>query len=199
LDRGFGFAVVTEGRIVSWAMSDCVVHNKAEIGVYTMPEYRRQGLGVCAASAAVEFALGERKIELIGWHCNEGNIASQKTAEKVGFKLNIKHQRHYIVRPIWRHHAELGLRDFHTGDYQGCVERYRYVFGQTNEAENHIYHLAAMAAGKLGDKNDSIIWLKKAAERGWKNLNYTNSRSEFNSLRRTSEWDLIIQKIKENN
>lgn len=177
LKHGFGYAVMAGDQMVSWCMSDCVAKNQAEIGIYTLPEYRRQGLGTIAAAAAVEYCL-HSGMEAVGWHCNDGNIASQRTAEKVGFKRQKTRERHYLVRPEWRHFAELGLRDFHNGEFESCVKRYRTVFSLTHEAEDYIYHLAAMAAAQTGDLDHAIIWLRQAAQRGWKNLSYTESRGE---------------------
>lgn len=197
LDHGFGFAVMAENRMVSWSMSDCVARNQAEIGIYTLPAYRRQGLGTIAVAAAVEHCLNQG-MESVGWHCNDGNTASQRTAERIGFEHQKTFERHYLVRPEWRHYAESGLRDFHNGEFESCVEKYRAAFELTNEAENYIYHLAAMAAGKVNNMDQALLWLRAAAERGWENLSYTEGRIEFEPLKKTREWESIIQMIKRN-
>jgi len=137
-------------------------------------------------------------IKSVGWHCNDGNTASQRTAEKVGFELVKTLDRHYIVRPEWRHYAELGLRDFHNGEFHDCVEKYEVVFRLTNEAEDYIYHLAAMAAGKTGDLKKALTWLREATDRGWANHLYTESRVEFEPLRDFPEWETIIMIMKKN-
>jgi GNAT superfamily N-acetyltransferase len=197
LKYGFGSAVMDGDCMVSWSMSDCVTGNHAEIGIYTMPEYRRRGLASIAAAAAVENCL-KQDIETVGWHCNDGNTASQRTAEKVGFEHINTFERHYILRPEWRHYGELGLRDFQNGDFDDSVGKFHLVFEQTNEAENYVYHLAAVAAAKIGQFDQSLIWLREAAQRGWANLSYTNSRPEFDSLKESSEWGSIIAKMAEN-
>jgi RimJ/RimL family protein N-acetyltransferase len=61
-------------QIVSWYMSDCVAGNQAEIGIYTPPEYRRQGIRTIAA--AVEYCLNSG-VESVGLHCNDDNIAAE--------------------------------------------------------------------------------------------------------------------------
>jgi hypothetical protein len=178
-------------------MSDCVAGNEAEIGIYTVPEYRRLGLGTIAVAATVEHCFNQG-MDFVGWHCNDDNTASQRTAQRVGFELQKTLERHYIVRPTWRHLAELGLRDFHRGDFNTCVDRYREVFELTNEAEDYIYHLAAMAASQAGDLMRSLTWLSEAAERGWKNHSYTAGRIEFQPLKKMPEWATILSLMKKN-
>jgi RimJ/RimL family protein N-acetyltransferase len=197
LTHGFGFVVMDGDIWASWSMSDCVAKSEAEIGIYTMPEYRRRSLGTIAVAAAVDYCVS-RGIESIGWHCNDGNTASQRIAEKVGFELIKTLERYYIVRPEWRHYAELGLRDFHNSEFHDCVEKYEAVFRMTNEAENYIYHLAAIAAGKIGNLKKALTWLRKAADRGWANYLYTESRMEFESLRDFPEWETIVVIMKKN-
>jgi len=197
LTHGSGFAVMVGDQMVSWSMSDCVAKNHAEIGIYTVPEHRRKGLGTIAAAATVEYCLNTG-IESVGWHCNDSNIASQRTAKKIGFVYQDTFIRHYIVSPEWRHIAELGLRDFHNGEFLNCLDKYRNVFELTDEAEDYIYHIAAMAAGKVGEFDQSLTWLQGAVAHGWKNLAYTESRIEFEPLKGSPEWGSIIRMVREN-
>ncbi|MBO0812360.1 MAG: GNAT family N-acetyltransferase [Microlunatus sp.] len=90
LARGFGVAAVQDDMIVSWSVADCVVADRAEIGIHTVPEYRRRGLATQVTAAAVTDAF-RRGLTQVGWHCNEDNPGSYRTAEAVGFSL----RRHY--------------------------------------------------------------------------------------------------------
>jgi GNAT superfamily N-acetyltransferase len=80
---GFGFSIVTEGRVVCWCTSEYVSKGKCGIGIETLQEYQRRGLATITASAFVERC----KDECIKpyWECNAENIASKRVAEKIGF------------------------------------------------------------------------------------------------------------------
>lgn len=93
LARGFGVAAVQDERIVSWSVADCVLADHAEIGIHTVPEYRRRGLATQVTAAAVRDAF-DRGLTQVGWHCNEDNPGSYRTAEAVGFTL---HRRYDYV------------------------------------------------------------------------------------------------------
>ena len=73
-----------EQQVVSWSIADCVSGERCEIGIHTLPEYRRQGLATITAAAAVDFAFSHG-FKVVGWHCDDDNVGSWKTAEKVGF------------------------------------------------------------------------------------------------------------------
>ncbi len=90
VEAGLGRIVEHEGRIVSWCMPDCVAGRRCEVGIHTLPEFRRRGLAACAVAATVEGCL-ERGFEWVGWHCWSENEASANLAQKVGFRLVCDH------------------------------------------------------------------------------------------------------------
>lgn len=88
MEHGFGFSMMHQNQLVSWSLADCVSGNHCEIGIQTLPEYRRQGLATHTAAATVDYAL-QHGFTQIGWHTSEDNIGSIKVAEKVGFQKSI--------------------------------------------------------------------------------------------------------------
>nr|WP_272955894.1 GNAT family N-acetyltransferase [Actinopolymorpha rutila] len=86
LSHGFGAAALHGDAVAGWSLADCIVANRAEIGIHTTPEHRRRGLASQVAGAAVTLAFDQGLTE-VGWHCNDDNIGSYRTAESVGFKL----------------------------------------------------------------------------------------------------------------
>jgi RimJ/RimL family protein N-acetyltransferase len=84
LENGFGFAMRHQNQLVSWSLADCISGIRCEIGIQTLPEYRRQGLATLTAAATVDYAL-QHGFTQIGWHTSEDNIGSIKVAENVGF------------------------------------------------------------------------------------------------------------------
>lgn len=86
LEKGFGYVSLNhENTIVAWCVTKFLIGKRCELAIETDENYRRRGLATCVASATVEYALCNN-IASIVWHCWEDNVASQKTAEKVGFE-----------------------------------------------------------------------------------------------------------------
>jgi GNAT superfamily N-acetyltransferase len=90
MEHGFGFTMLHQNQLVSWSLADCVSGNRCEIGIQTLPEYRRQGLATHTAAASVDYAL-QHGFTQIGWHTSEDNIGSIKVAEKVGFQRSTEY------------------------------------------------------------------------------------------------------------
>ena len=90
LDRGFGFALVDEaGNSVAQAYGTFIGNGLCEVGIVTHPDHRGKGYILYPAIAVMQecFARGIMPV----WSCNVENIASFKTAHKLGFKI----KRHY--------------------------------------------------------------------------------------------------------
>ncbi len=83
IECGFGFSLVTSGKVVSWCTSEYMSKDKCGIGIETLGEYQNRGLATIAASAFVEQSL-QRSIKP-HWDCDVENLASRRVAEKVGF------------------------------------------------------------------------------------------------------------------
>ncbi len=91
LEAGFGVVTVCEEQVVSWSVADCVADDTCEIGIRTAPAWRGKGMGAFTAASAVALAT-VKGMRHVGWHCPEDNVASQRTAEKVGFRLERKYE-----------------------------------------------------------------------------------------------------------
>ncbi len=92
LQDGFGIVTAHGDRVVSWSLADCRSGASCEIGIQTVPEYRRRGLATITAAAAVDCALSNG-FEVVGWHCSEDNAGSIGTAENAGFALERKYRQ----------------------------------------------------------------------------------------------------------
>jgi RimJ/RimL family protein N-acetyltransferase len=81
--KGYGYVALNMNKeIASIAISSFVYHSTHVIGVETLEDYKRLGL----SSNLVNLLLKKfNKLSIASWwDCMESNIASQKTAEKVG-------------------------------------------------------------------------------------------------------------------
>jgi RimJ/RimL family protein N-acetyltransferase len=93
IEYGFGFSLVTNGKVVSWCTSEYMSKDKCGIGIETLREYRNKGLATVAASAFVEHSL-QRDIKP-HWECDVENVASRRVAEKVGFVKELDYLVYY--------------------------------------------------------------------------------------------------------
>lgn len=89
-------ADIKNQKLITRVFSDWNSEKHIEIGIFTDPKYRKQGLGSITVGAMIEIAL-ERGYDHIGWHCWIENEASAKTALKAGFKFDRTHP----IRHAW--------------------------------------------------------------------------------------------------
>ena len=84
-NRGFCFCLIKEDKeIVSRARADWSTENYILMHIITDESYLRQGYATIVTAAAAEYCK-QKDIDL-RWFCVSDNIASWKTAEKVGFQ-----------------------------------------------------------------------------------------------------------------
>lgn len=80
---GLGQRIYAGDVEVSRCVPDLVVGPRAEMGVWTHPDYRRQGLAKLAARACL-VAAHARGITTMGWHCHASNRGSIGLARQLG-------------------------------------------------------------------------------------------------------------------
>jgi len=85
LNNGYGYAAVIDNHIVSRALVTCRYKRHDNIGVDTITEHRNKGISTMLVYKTLLEA-GKRERDCI-WDCTEDNVASEKTAFKVGFEL----------------------------------------------------------------------------------------------------------------
>lgn len=127
LASGFGVCLVRDHALVGWCTTDCVVSDRAEIGIHVQATYRGQGYGTLLAKAMLA-ACTSRGIARVGWHCYEQNLASARTALSAGFVERYCHPFvHIWVNPI-EGHLMNGNMDLMLGRYVMAARRYERAF-----------------------------------------------------------------------
>ncbi|TFG31383.1 GNAT family N-acetyltransferase [Candidatus Thorarchaeota archaeon] len=93
IESGFGFCVLHNKRLVSYAYTAFPFINEFEIQVFTenSPEYRRKGLATVVSAALIEYGLERNLIP----HWDAANEASVKLALKLGYRNPIKWDAYY--------------------------------------------------------------------------------------------------------
>ncbi|MBV8660795.1 MAG: GNAT family N-acetyltransferase [Candidatus Dependentiae bacterium] len=90
LEVGLGYALVDEqGISVAQAYGAMLGNGSCEIGIITHPDYRGKGYILHPVTALIQECLARGLTPV--WSCNSENVASLKTALKLGFKI----KRHY--------------------------------------------------------------------------------------------------------
>ena len=122
--REFGYALVKNNEeIITRAMADYVTGTIGELGIWTDECYRRKGFASISVAACVEES--QHRGLSLRWHHSEHNVASLKTAEKVGFIL----KENYT--------AILGYFD----EYQNLIENSWYKGLYLNEPETGLEYV----------------------------------------------------------
>ncbi|MCP4545072.1 MAG: GNAT family N-acetyltransferase [bacterium] len=81
VERGIGFCILKDGRIISGASSYAFCNSGIEVQVNTHEDYRKLGLATVAGAALLAHCL-ERGVAA---HWDAGNPISAKLAEKLGY------------------------------------------------------------------------------------------------------------------
>jgi GNAT superfamily N-acetyltransferase len=194
LSKSVSYCVLHDNRVVAWCVPDCVVGDRIDVGIFTDPRHRRRGLASVAVDATVEHCLNHG-FSAVGWHCNAENVASWKTAEKVGFVRNRAYAYYYYMYDPIDHLAELGWYHYRQGDYGKTVQYYERVFAQRENNPGYYYHLAASAWALLGDREQALKFLSAAVDHDWADAEFTGEQEEFEILHDAPEWTAILERM----
>lgn len=195
--RALSFGVLQGNTLVAWCVPDCAAGEQIDVGIITEPAHRRKGLAAIATAATVE-ACFERGYRVVGWHCNTDNVASWKTAEKVGFERHCTYHYYFCVYDLVDHLAELGWSHYQRGEYARTVEYFTQVFAQRPDTHDYYYHLAAVACAQIGEPARALEYLQAAAVRGWDDAEYTARQEAFASLQHLPGWMDVLAQMKIN-
>ena len=194
--QDYGFAVELENQIVAWATVDFVSAGSGDLGFETLPEFQQRGLGSVVAAKALEQGL-EMGIE-IHWTCAADNIGSQKTAQKLGLEHDRDYTMYLFAQNETDHYAQLAYSYLAQGEHKKAIEVYEQLFAQGAEVPLWAYFDTAQAWAALGDSSNAIKYLRLAVEHGWSAVDATLQTTEFEILHNTSEWDEVIERIRDN-
>lgn len=93
------FAVEADGEPVG-RVGFGLGNGSAEIGYWLDSSARGHGYATEAARAACAWLFGERRLEIIEWRAEVGNVASRRVAERVGFVVEATLRRRLFHRGV---------------------------------------------------------------------------------------------------
>jgi hypothetical protein len=85
LRNKLGQCVQCGDELAGWCLSEYNHGQRCELGVETLPRFRRQGVALTAVAATIGEAF-HRGITEIGWHCWSANAPSVALAKHLGFE-----------------------------------------------------------------------------------------------------------------
>jgi len=161
LDRGFGTAAMSGGRVVGHSIVDYIVNGTCEIGVRVRSDYRRRGIGaaVAAVTARTAFARG---LEAIIWHSWANNVGSIAISRRLGFCDEV----YYTV--LINHWAAENQSDLSLDELRAFGEVYERLFSECPPSETgYPYVVAATAWACARDRARCLTNLYRAIDMGW--------------------------------
>ncbi|MCG3253598.1 MAG: GNAT family N-acetyltransferase [Candidatus Heimdallarchaeota archaeon] len=196
-EKGFGFCLVENNKtIVCWCLSDWGVKKKIEIGIQTAADYRRRGFATLCVAATVEY--GQGRGYHIGWHCNQDNEGSWRTAEKVGF---VRKKSYLAANGIYNEEEHLLLNAWYRGLILDKPEDGIQYINKLLEMEPEIRHyfVYAQLLIKLKRLTEAIDALMKIVEMGHPDptrfKEALETRELFQELRKLEEWKALMKKV----
>ncbi|KKB12516.1 hypothetical protein VE25_06155 [Devosia geojensis] len=150
-----GVEIEIDGALVSWCRPDCSVPGYMEIGVGTIPGFRRRGLAHAAAATMTSLAAAAGYA--VGWHCHASNRASRALARRLGFDLVAEYTARSASLP-----AE-NAGDLHEAELLHLAGRFRDGAADFNWLRFH----AAAAFCQAGQTNAALDDLHALVRNGW--------------------------------
>jgi RimJ/RimL family protein N-acetyltransferase len=183
-----------EAEVASWATVDAIVEGVGDAGLFTVAKHRRRGLATITAAAALEHSLSHG-VSAVHWTCAESNIASIRTAEKLGFRRQPDYIMHYLVFEEAQHLGNLGYMLLQEQRYQESADLFVKVLALPGDPPAWAYHDVARAWAALGDRDKAFEYLGCAIDRGWSNVEETKECREFRELQDLPDWAAMIEKM----
>ncbi|NHJ49695.1 MAG: GNAT family N-acetyltransferase [Asgard group archaeon] len=197
LELGSGFCLVENNEVIaSWCVSDWCVGNRIEIGIVTARDYRRKGLATLCTAAHVEYY--HKKGYQIGWHCNQDNEGSWRTAEKVGF---VRNKSYLAANGLYKEKDHLSLNAWYRGVYLEQTEIGIQYIKRALEMgpERQHYFVYAQLLIKLKKFTEAIDVLMKITKMDHPNpayyKNYLETNEIFQEMRKMQEWKALMKSV----
>jgi RimJ/RimL family protein N-acetyltransferase len=91
LQTGYGYCAIAGDAIAAWCLTVFAAGSARELGLATIPVFRKRGLATQVAAACLEHGIANK--HTLHWHCWAENRPSVRVAEKLGFHI----EREYSV------------------------------------------------------------------------------------------------------
>jgi len=86
-NKGVGFSLIIDGEPACTAYSAYIFDGQLELGIETLPHFRKMGYASYTCAALIEYCI-ENRYEPV-WSCRLGNTSSFMLAQKLGFEPTV--------------------------------------------------------------------------------------------------------------
>lgn len=192
----FGYVALHKQTCVSWAMVDAIVGTHGEIGLFTEPLYRRQGLGMATSGATISYGLSHG-LTNIHWDVVSHNTASCRMAEKHGLLRSLDYDQNLIIFGQMAYLANQAYHHLDNHKFQATLDVCEALFTLENGVK-HAHFLSGAAWAGLNQKEKALQHLNQALDYGWSDLSEMENQASLEIIRGTKEWDAITTRAKSN-
>lgn len=184
---GIGAEVLDGDVVVAHCREDMVVGDRIEVGIWTDPRFRRQGLARLAVAGAVA-AAQERGLRRMGWHCLASNAGSLNVALRSGFSVVAEYDAYAACLP-----AE-NRDDLDTAEWMGLAAHFEA--GAAQHPLLRIY--AADALASAGRLPDALAALERLIETDWNGkADWLEHNWALEPLRGDPRFDRIVARLRQ--
>lgn len=184
---GVGAEVLDGGVVVAHCHEDMVVGDRIEVGIWTDPRFRRQGLARLAVAGAI-VAAQERGLRRMGWHCLASNAGSLNVALRSGFSVVAEYDAYAACLT-----AE-NRDDLDTAEWMGLASHFEA--GAAQHPLLRVY--AAEALASAGRLHDALATLERLAETDWNGkADWLEQSWALAPLRSDPRFERIITRIRQ--
>ncbi|MBN1582487.1 MAG: GNAT family N-acetyltransferase [Anaerolineae bacterium] len=192
--QDYGFVAIDKAkkRVVSWATVDAIVCGVGDVGLHTLPDYRRRGLATATTGAALAHGLAHGLTAIV-WTCAESNVPSFRTAEKLGLARKADYTLYYMAFDKAEHLSMQAYHELDAGRYWHAAELYeRMIASGEQDQPSFIYYEAARAWAGAGDGAKALHYVTQAIAKGWTGLEELAQTPEFAGLIASPGWQAVL-------
>ena len=191
--QDYGFVAVLGDEVASWATVDAIAGGVGDLGFFTQPRYRRRGLGTAVTAAALEHGL-DQGLAAVNWTCAEDNVASVRTAEKLGLQRQADYTLYTFAFDEVEHMAMLAYHYLVEGQHLKAAEMLEEALSRPEPPPIWVHYDAARARAALGDLARALEHLNAAVDGGWTEFEDTE---EFEVLHDEPGWGDLLRRIRQ--
>ena len=193
LSKSFGVSAFQKNTLAGWCLSEYNFQDRCEVGIATMPPFRRQGL---AKAMTGKFLLEakNRGLKTILWHCYKTNNASSQTAISTGFKLVDEHKVLNIYIDPYIGLAVHGNVAFENENYGSALGYFQQAL-KSPDSQAWIAWNSACAAAHLSLDDQVFCDLNLAIDLGFDDQNRLFESEHFLIYHDNPRWNQIINRL----
>jgi RimJ/RimL family protein N-acetyltransferase len=194
-EKGVGYVLIKNNKIVSTCIACFGGANAVEIGIVTDPDHLRKGYAFLTAAAFIEECLN-RGINPI-WSTSEKNTPSQKLAEKLGFELANTTTKYYFVYDEFYNQYEKAMNlAYDLADYKRALEAFEKA-RKIRTPDGFFYYHYACTLALMGERDEAFtklyLFLSTLKNKQLQHKDFILSNQNLANLKEDIRWQEFIE------